>query len=237
MKNLKVLAAAALIAGSVFTVQGEALAAAPNSIEVRGIATREVAPDMANITLGITVKADTAEEARAQAAEITKNAKRALLGLAISQSDIKTSSYNLYPNYEYVNNKNRQKGYSLSTTMQVKVDDLNKLGDVIDKTVKEGITEVNQINFGLKNESSIQRQLLAAAVDNARAKAEIVASAGGRSIGEMLSADISDYSGETVMQRNVSYAKGALASDGAPTQLSEGTLKITGSVNVAFKLN
>lgn len=103
--------------------------------------------------------------------------------------NIQSSSYNLYPDYENVNGKNKQKGYALNTTLRIKVDDLKKLGDIIDKTVQEGVTNVNQVSFALSEESNVHRQLLAAAVDNARAKAAIVANAGGRNLGEMLSAD------------------------------------------------
>ena len=117
------------------------------------------------------------------------------------------------------------------------IDDLKKLGDIIDKTVQEGVTNVNQVSFALSEESNVQRQLLAAAVDNARAKAAIVANAGGRNLGEMLSADISDYNGETMVAAGTNYKRSLAADVAAPTQLMPGTLKIDASVEVTFKLN
>lgn len=237
MKKLKTLAAAALIAASLLSAQGKVLAAEANTISVRGVANQEVAPDMAYVSIGINVTADTAEAARDKAAEASQNVRRALLGLAIPENNIQSSSYNLYPNYDNSSGKSKQKGYSLDTNLRIKVEDIKKLGDVIDKTVQEGITNVSQINFGLSESSSVQRQLLAAAVDNARTKAAIVANAGGRSLGEMLSADISDYGGETRVEANMNY-KRALAADAAvPTKLMAGSLKINASVEVTFKLN
>ena len=167
MKKIKTLAAAAVVAVSLFSMQGDAMAAEDNTISVRGIAKQEVAPDMAYLTLGISVKGDTAESVRTQAAEASQKVRRALLGMAISENNIQSSSYNLYPDYENVNGKNKQKGYALNTTLRIKVDDLKKLGDIIDKTVQEGVTNVNQVSFALSEESNVQRQLLAAAVDNA----------------------------------------------------------------------
>ena len=140
------------------------MAAEANTISVRGIAKQEVAPDMAYLTLGISVKGDTAESVRTQVAEASQKVRRALLGMAISENNIQSSSYNLYPDYENVNGKNKQKGYALNTTLRIKVDDLKKLGDIIDKTVQEGVTNVNQVSFALSEESNVQRQLLAAAV-------------------------------------------------------------------------
>ena len=233
MKKIKTLAAAAVVAVSLFSMQGDAMAAEANTISVRGIAKQEVAPDMAYLTLGISVKGDTAESVRTQVAEASQKVRRALLGMAISENNIQSSSYNLYPDYENVNGKNKQKGYAL----RIKVDDLKKLGDIIDKTVQEGVTNVNQVSFALSEESNVQRQLLAAAVDNARAKAAIVANAGGRNLGEMLSADISDYNGETMVAAGTNYKRSLAADVAAPTQLMPGTLKIDASVEVTFKLN
>lgn len=226
MKKIKTLAAAAVVAVSLFSMQGDAMAAEDNTISVRGIAKQEVAPDMAYLTL-----------VRTQAAEASQKVRRALLGMAISENNIQSSSYNLYPDYENVNGKNKQKGYALNTTLRIKVDDLKKLGDIIDKTVQEGVTNVNQVSFALSEESNVQRQLLAAAVDNARAKAAIVANAGGRNLGEMLSADISDYNGETMVAAGTNYKRSLAADVAAPTQLMPGTLKIDASVEVTFKLN
>lgn len=189
------------------------------------------------VTLGISVRGDTAESVRTQAAEASQKVRRALLGMAISENNIQSSSYNLYPDYENVNGKNKQKGYALNTTLRIKVDDLKKLGNIIDKTVQEGVTNVNQVSFALSEESNVQRQLLAAAVDNARAKAAIVANAGGRNLGEMLSADISDYNGETMVAAGMNYKRSLAADVEAPTQLMPGTLKIDASVEVTFKLN
>lgn len=238
MKKIKTLAAAAVVAVSLFSMQGDAMAAEANTISVRGIAKQEVAPDMAYLTLGISVKGgDTAESVRTQVAEASQKVRRALLGMAISENNIQSSSYNLYPDYENVNGKNKQKGYALNTTLRIKVDDLKKLGDIIDKTVQEGVTNVNQVSFALSEESNVHRQLLAAAVDNARAKAAIVANAGGRNLGEMLSADISDYNGETMVAAGTNYKRSLAADVAAPTQLMPGTLKIDASVEVTFKLN
>ena len=219
MKKIKTLAAAAVVAVSLFSMQGDAMAAEANTISVRGIAKQEVAPDMAYLTLGISVKGDTAESVRTQVAEASQKVRRALLGMAISENNIQSSSYNLYPDYENVNGKNKQKGYALN------------------KTVQEGVTNVNQVSFALSEESNVQRQLLAAAVDNARAKAAIVANAGGRNLGEMLSADISDYNGETMVAAGTNYKRSLAADVAAPTQLMPGTLKIDASVEVTFKLN
>ena len=83
----------------------------------------------------------------------------------------------------------------------------------------------------------MQRQLLAAAVDNARAKAAIVANAGGRNLGEMLSADISDYNGETMVAAGTNYKRSLAADVAAPTQLMPGTLKTVSYTHLTLPTN
>lgn len=237
MKNIQTFAVAAMIAVSLLSMQGAAAAAEANTISVRGVAKQEVAPDLAYLTLGISIKADTAESARSQAAAAIEKVRRSLLGMAITENNIQSASYDLAPNYENINGKSKQKGYALDTTLRIKIEDLNKLGVVIDKTVQEGVTSVNQVSFALSEKSTVQRQLLAAAVDNARSKAAIVSNAGGRNLGEMLSADVSDYSGETMVMGGMNYRSALAANDAASTKLAPGTLKINTSVEVTFKLN
>ena len=64
-----------------------------------------------------------------------------------------------------------------------------------------------------------------------------MANAGGRNLGEMLSAEVSDYNGETMVASGMNYKRSLAADAAAPTQLMPGTLKIDTSVEVTFKLN
>lgn len=99
MKKFTSVLAAALL---VFSVAGTNLAAAaePNTIAVSGMAEQEVAPDMAYIDVGINVRADDAETARTQEAQIASQIRRALLGLAITDNDLQNTSYYLYQEYK-----------------------------------------------------------------------------------------------------------------------------------------
>lgn len=109
MKKVKALAAAALVAASLLSMQGAAMAAEANTIAVRGVAKQEVAPDMAYVTLGINVKADTAEAARNQAAEASQKVRRALLGLAITEAISKVPATTCIPTTKILTAKAKKK--------------------------------------------------------------------------------------------------------------------------------
>lgn len=239
MKKFTSVLAAALL---VFSVAGTNLAAAaePNTIAVSGMAEQEVAPDMAYIDVGINVRADDAETARTQEAKIASQIRRALLGLAITDNDLQNTSYYLYQEYKVDRNGVRTADkYVLDSSVKVTVKDLDKLSQVIDNVVEAGATNISNITYSLSTQNIIQRQLLATAVENARDKAAVVANAGSRTLGNMLSADINSFDGGTIVAYGANKLRSTtnLAEDGVATKLSPGKIKLNARVQVVFSLN
>ena len=239
MKKFTSMLAAALL---VFSVAGTNLAdaAEPNTIAVGGMAEQEVAPDMAYVDLGITVRANDAERARAEEAKIAQQIRRSLLGLAITDNDLQNTGYYMYQEYKVDRDGKRTAGqYVLNSSVKVTVRDLDKLSQVIDNTVKAGVTNIDSVSYALSTQNIVQRQLLAAAVENAREKAAVVASAGSRSLGSMLSADINGFTGGTVVAAGSNKLRSAAPmADGAEaTELSPGKIKLNARVQVVFALN
>lgn len=239
MKKFTSVLAAALL---VFSVAGTNLAAAaePNTIAVSGMAEQEVAPDMAYIDVGINVRADDAETARTQEAQIASQIRRALLGLAITDNDLQNTSYYLYQEYKVDRNGVRTADkYLLDSSIKVTVKDLDKLSQVIDNVVEAGATNISNITYALSTQNIIHRQLLATAVENARDKAAVVANAGSRTLGNMLSADINSFDGGTIVAYGANKLRSTtnLAEDGVATKLSPGKIKLNARVQVVFSLN
>lgn len=239
MKKFTSVLAAALL---VFSVAGTNLAAAadPNTIAVSGMAEQEVAPDMAYIDVGINVRADDAETARTQEAQIASQIRRALLGLAITDNDLQNTSYYLYQEYKVDRNGVRTADkYVLDSSIKVTVKDLDKLSQVIDNVVEAGATNISNITYALSTQNIIQCQLLATAVENARDKAAVVANAGSRTLGNMLSADINSFDGGTIVAYGANKLRSTtnLAEDGVATKLSPGKIKLNARVQVVFSLN
>lgn len=239
MKKFTSVLAAALL---VFSVAGTNLAAAaePNTIAVSGMAEQEVAPDMAYIDVGINVRADDAETARTQEAQIASQIRRALLGLAITDNDLQNTSYYLYQEYKVDRNGVRTADkYVLDSSIKVTVKDLDKLSQVIDNVVEAGATNISNITYALSTQNIIQRQLLATDVENARDKAAVVANAGSRTLGNMLSADINSFDGGTIVAYGANKLRSTtnLAEDGVATKLSPGKIKLNARVQVVFSLN
>ena len=204
-----------------------AMAAQPDvpSISVSANATIEVAPDTAVISFDVNGRGRTAAEATNAAAGKMDNVQRNLLGCNILGSDITTTSYTLYPDTDI---KGKITGYTASNSVRIKLKDIAKLGPVIDKISAAGVDTINNISFSVSNRELYRNKLLAQAV---------VANAGGRTLGKLLSANISTYSGG--MERSYGNMKLMAAADRAAapeTSIAAQEITIKASVDTVFAM-
>lgn len=202
-------------------------------ISVTGEAFVEVKPDMATISFGVETNAPTAGEAQQANARAMNDVVAALLGMGIAREDVQTSNFSLYPLYEWDGEKPVQRqvlvGYRCNNTVVAKIRNIEKVGQAIDKATSAGATNIGGISFGLQNPDPVKDELLAKAVANARAKAEIMAKAAGVVITGVNR--ISD-GWATV---DAGYGTLPLRSmEGAATPVEAGTITVRASVRMDF---
>ena len=212
-----------------------------DTITVSGTAVREVAPDMATLQLSLEARGATAEAARSELATRTQALHNALLGELIGQRDIRTTGYHLGPEYRYDNNGKRHlEGYLATTSLSVQVKDLDRLGNVLDRCVTRAQAQVEGASFGLQDEGKAEREILAAAVENAKAKAGVIATAGGRQLGVLIRAQLHGDQGAQRLTRAANamlMAKSAMEEDAMPeTHLDPGLITVRISVDTVFSL-
>ena len=212
-----------------------ALATSPNEncITVNAGASMEVAPDLAYLRCNIVGKGTTAVEATANAAQIIKAVRHSLLGLNIVREDIVNMSYNTHATYD---NKGKVTGYKAETSLRITVRELKKLGNVIDKITASGVNNINGITYTLSDKNLYRSMLLAKAVENARQQAAVVANAGGRTLGTLLSASFSTVNQVERSAARPMLNKMATADGSAPTEIEAKNITISVNVNTVFKL-
>src|SRR5206468_9325547 len=129
-------------------------------------------PDMATITLGVSNEAPSAAEAL-RANGVAMNAVIAALKKAgIAERDLQTSNLSINPQYVYQQNlPPKLSGYQVSNQLTVTVNDLARLGPVVDATVNAGANNVSAISFGLKTPVSAENSARVAAVKALQDKA------------------------------------------------------------------
>ena len=118
--------------------------------------------------------AKTVQLAQAENAQKAAQLSAALSRQGIYSKDIQ-SSYRLSPVYD---RKEYSKivGYTAENTFRVVVNDINKLGEVLDAAMANGATQVSDVSYGLKDEKAARNEALRRAVLDARSKADVIAS-------------------------------------------------------------
>ena len=201
-------------------------------------------PDLAMLSLGVESRGKTVEEARAKAADAMNAVMASLKKDDIAQKDIQTHSFNISPEYNYVDRvdglgRRTERvliGYIVSNQVSVKVRNLDSVGKVIDNVAKAGgdLTLISGISFTIDDPAALRRQARDKAVADALAKAEQMARAAGVSIGK---AFYLSESGGAPQPPQVFMTKALSAeAGGAPTPISGGELEITVSVQAAFSI-
>ena len=156
-------------------------------VTVGGEATIAVAPDTAIIRIGVTSQGKNAREAsEANARQITA-VLAAIKASGIDDRDIQTSRLSLQPQYDP--NKSgtaRLTGFQVTNQLTVKIHDIGKLPDILDRAIAAGANEMSGIEFAVSQQSRLLDQARAEAVADARRKAELYAQAAGAKLGRVL---------------------------------------------------
>jgi hypothetical protein len=214
-------------------------------IWVSGQGKLSLTPDIAFVTLGVETTAKTVTEARDEAATAMANIVTALEPYRIVDRDIQTTSFNIWPEYQYQEitkdgirtNDRILIGYRVSNTAIIKVRDIDKVGAVIDDVVNAGgdPTRINGINFSVENTKFFQVQLREEAVKSALQNAQQFASLTGVALGKLMYISEVGVGGPAVQNFADERAFGLAAAD-PTTSVSGGSLDLTMTVQAVFAI-
>lgn len=143
-------------------------------LKVNGKGMVEVEPDMVLVSVGVITKDKDARNAQNLNEEISAKLINSLLHLGIAKEDIKTSSYTIYPEYDYIEGKQILTGYSVTHILEIKVKDIGMAGEVIDTAVKNGANQINKVDFTLEDAKYHYNRALKLAVKEAASKAQSI---------------------------------------------------------------
>ena len=149
------------------------------TISVSGTATASSSPDSLVIVLGVESEAKTANESLSQNSNSLNSVISSLTNSGLSEDDIQTSNFSIYPMYDSIKdfNGNWQQvltGYRVSNILSIQTDKIDSAGDIIDAAVSSGANRVDNVSFQLSDEKSqkISDDLIADAINDATQKAE-----------------------------------------------------------------
>lgn len=215
-----------------FTYEGTEPTA--KTLSISGSGSASATANQATVTLGVQTEDFSASEAIQKNAELMSAVIAALKGLGLTEEDIKTVSYSVYPRYDWTEGGQVFKGYTVTNIVQVTVSDLDLVGPVIDGAGEAGANRVDGVSFQLSDEKMEELKLNAyvAAIEDAEAKKDVITGKLGITVSGVQSVSESSY----VPARTYvdAYAEASYSGVKAPTPILEGSLTVTVSIHIVY---
>ena len=208
--------------------------AEPPQLIVTGEGIVKATPDQAWVSIGAESRSKISKDAQQRNAAAMTTVMQKIAAFGVSKDAIKTTAIDLQMEFDYANGKQTPRGYVARNTLEVRVDDLAKLGDVLDAVVSSGATMIHGLRFDVKQREQVETAALQSAVKNAMAKSQAVALGANRSIDRILKIEELSGGGEPMpMVRQ--YAMAARADASTPVAAGEIEIRAQVRMTVAIK--
>lgn len=206
-------------------------------ITVTGESTVHVKPDEVTLTFGVETKDEDAKVAKTNNDKLMSDVHKYLKAQKIDPKNIQTDYVRLNAMYVY-NDKDRKQEYAAVNTVSLKLTDIAKYETIVSGLLERGINKIDQVSFGSSKLIQHQTEARNLAIQNAKEKADALASAIGQSIGKAYyinenSSQMIPY--PRVAMKTMNYVSEESSADG-PT-IAPGEIEIKGNVTVSFVLD
>jgi uncharacterized protein YggE len=146
----------------------------------------QAAPDRAWISITAESRAGNPREAQRRNAEAMQPVLEKLRAAGVPADAIRTIGYDLQQEWDFVNNRRVSRGYVARNTIEMRVDAIDRVGELLEIAVASGATSVGGIRFDLKDGGRVEREALRLAIVDARAKADAAAAAAGGTVARVV---------------------------------------------------
>lgn len=227
--------AIALVAGLLVAPNVEA-DEEPPKVVVTGSAEIRVAPNLAFVMLAVESRDANPRAAQRQNATTSDAVLAKLRTAQLDEKSIRTVSYALQEEFDYDKGKRRSRGYLARNQIEVRLDDIEKVGEIIDLATGAGATSVSGLRFDVQERDELEREALKRAVADGRARAVAAADGAGSNIGSLL---VIEQDGASAPPPPTPVFRGAvaMAAEAAPTPpIQAGEIEIAARVRVTAEL-
>jgi uncharacterized protein YggE len=209
------------------------------TVTVSGRGEVEAEPDRAVIYFAVETEGESAREAGEANAALMNAVTSAVRAAAEGAAGfvVTTMGYSLTPRYTVPGDDRIQEimGYVARNTLQVTVDDVSRVGTLIDTALGAGANRVANLSFEVRDPEPFRAEALRDAVLTARAEAGVMAQALGMALGPAI-----DVQGGADIPYPVPYFQrdvGFMEAAQAPTPIEAGPLTISANVTIRFRLD
>ena len=208
-------------------------AATTNTVSFNGEGKVLAKPDVAAISLSIVTEAVTSKSAQDENSKKSKAVIDFLKAQGVEDKDIKTTGYNIYPQYRYPQyDRPEIRGYQVNQTMDVKIRNLGSVSAILDGVVSAGVNQVNSLSFQIDNPDALKAEARQKAIEDAKMKAEELEDQLGVRLGRIVnfSESIGGFPGPIFYG-----AERGLGGGGGPT-VPTGENEIVVNVNLTYQI-
>jgi uncharacterized protein len=162
------------------------------TLTVSGTAQASLSPDIAHISIGVQNQDEDAQVALSDNSARVQEVIDGLRALGVSERDIRTSNFNIYPSMQY-NRDGEMTGiiYIVSNNVNVTLRSLDRIGQILNASVASGANQISGIQFDIADKEAALAEARKTAIDNAQAMAQELAAAAGVSLGPIQSLNVS----------------------------------------------
>ena len=214
---------------------------APPTLTVSAEGSVEIEPDRAFVTVGVVEEAETAKKAMSAVNKKVADTRERINELDIKGTQLTTSELSIQPRYNHAERRRTGKseiiGYRASNTLTVRVDDIDRVGEVIDQGVMGGVNQMRGLRFASRDPFSARTRALSQATTRAKTKANVMAGAMGGTIDRVIDAREAGTPQPSSPMRGRAMMTESAAADFAPTPVEPGSLTITARVHIVYALD
>ena len=215
-------------------------ALAETKITVNGTGEVRVSADTAIISLGVNARDKDVLKAQQRVNETIAAIRTALIEQGVKEENINTDFINIYPLYDYSNDQEQLAAYNASSTLAIKVTDMESVGTLIDVCFAAGANTLNGISFSASETEEAKTEVMKKAVTDAKKKAEILAEASGLKItGIEIISEGGVYSYQNnvgnVYSRTTGMEEPAEVEEDLGTVVQSAKLIVSASVSITFE--
>ena len=218
-----------------------------NTITVSGEGEVYTKPDLAKVSFSVKNEAQTVSEAMELNSERMNAVIEAVKNEGVEGKDLKTTNFNLSPRYEWRKPEEQLSispddgrrilvGYEVNQSLQVKIRNMDSVGDVIESATDAGANKVGNVAFTVEDQEAVKEKARKQAIDDAKKKAGKLASRLGVDLVKIVNYNEGYSSPRFYQEREMSMDATDAGGDASPN-IQTGENKVNVNVNITYQIN
>jgi hypothetical protein len=206
-----------------------------NTIIVSGEGKVFAKPDIGEVTISVLSQASTVALAQKDNVNRMNVVTKAIKDLGVKDEDLKTINYQVNPRYDYSNGRSTIIGYEVRQSLQVKIRELDKAPQILEKATSSGANEVSSLNFTIDDQDKVKNEARKEAIEKAKTKAQDLAASLGVNLGKIV--NFSENYGTTPYPVYYESAKAlGMGGGGAAPDIQTGQNEINAGVSITYEI-